>query len=417
VAAAELAAHWDAAGEPTRALPARVQAGWAADRAHAFPEAQGHYERALRLWEQVTDPGRTAGLDRVELLTRAADAAAASGQVQRALGLLTTALDQLDRASDPVRAALLLMRLGGERWRAGDEPACLASLEEAVRILPPEASPERARVLAYYAQYLMLAGRWRDATRRAEEALAVARTVGARAEEGHALDILGVCTRDIERLVEARRIAEEVSNIEGIARAYLNLGSTLSQGGRQREALEVFWRGLAAARELGLERGMGSVLAVSLAMTLFEIGDWEESGRVLAEASERGVVVPFRLHESQGMLDLGRGDFPAAREQLELAVRLSPSLFEAVWPLAGLTELAIWEGRYDDARVAVDQAVSVLEELDPEEELPPTETAQVPAWGCGWRPTAPSWPARPARRPASSRLGGGPSPSSPRSEH
>ena len=35
--AAELAAHWDAAGEPTRALPARVQAGLAAERAHAFP--------------------------------------------------------------------------------------------------------------------------------------------------------------------------------------------------------------------------------------------------------------------------------------------------------------------------------------------------------------------------------------------
>ena len=75
VAAAELAAHWDAAGEPTRALPARVQAGLAAERAHAFPEAQRHYERALELWEQVTDPDRAAGLDRVELLTRAADAA------------------------------------------------------------------------------------------------------------------------------------------------------------------------------------------------------------------------------------------------------------------------------------------------------------------------------------------------------
>jgi hypothetical protein len=80
VAAAQLAAHWDAAGEPTRALPARVQAGLAAELAHAFPEAQRHYERALRLWEQVTDPGRAAGLDRVELLTRAADAAGASGR-------------------------------------------------------------------------------------------------------------------------------------------------------------------------------------------------------------------------------------------------------------------------------------------------------------------------------------------------
>jgi hypothetical protein len=54
---------------------------------------------------------------------------------------------------------------------------------------------------------------------------------------------------------------------------------------------------------------MGSVLAVALAATLFEVGDWEESGRVAAEALERGGVVPFRLHWVKGMLDLGRGDF------------------------------------------------------------------------------------------------------------
>jgi tetratricopeptide (TPR) repeat protein len=222
--AAELAAHWDAAGEPTRALPARVQAGLAAERAHAFPEAQGHYERALQLWEQVTDPGRAAGLDQAELLARTADAASASGRSQRALALLTTALDQLDPAIDPVRVALLLMRLGGERWATGDEPGCLAAFEEAVRILPAEPSAERARVLAEYAQSLMLAAPLRDAVGRAEEALVVARTVGARAEEGHALDILGSCTLDIGYLEEALRIAEEVGNAEGIVRAYLNLG-------------------------------------------------------------------------------------------------------------------------------------------------------------------------------------------------
>jgi len=64
VATAELAAHWDAAGEPVRALPARVQAGRAAERAHAFPEALGHYERALELWDQVPEPGSLAQLDR-----------------------------------------------------------------------------------------------------------------------------------------------------------------------------------------------------------------------------------------------------------------------------------------------------------------------------------------------------------------
>jgi predicted ATPase len=76
VAAAELAVHWDAAGEPTRALPARVNAGMAAERGPAFTEAHQHFARALELWGQVPDPGRPAGLDRVGLLARTADVAA-----------------------------------------------------------------------------------------------------------------------------------------------------------------------------------------------------------------------------------------------------------------------------------------------------------------------------------------------------
>jgi predicted ATPase len=55
---AELAVHWDAAGELARALPARVEAGIAAERARAFPEAARHYQRALELWTLVPEPGR-----------------------------------------------------------------------------------------------------------------------------------------------------------------------------------------------------------------------------------------------------------------------------------------------------------------------------------------------------------------------
>src|SRR4029450_11496150 len=92
VAAAELAAHWDGAGEPARALPARVAAGLRAEHARAFAAADRHYQRALELWEQVADPDRPAGLDRVDLLTRAAEATAQTGTSDRAIGLLEQAL-------------------------------------------------------------------------------------------------------------------------------------------------------------------------------------------------------------------------------------------------------------------------------------------------------------------------------------
>ena len=381
VATAELAAHWDAADEPARALPARVQAGRAAERARAFPEALVHYERALELWDRVPEPGSLARLDRVELLTKAADAAGLCAQAEHALVLLTEALDHLDIGADPVRAALLHMRLGIRHWSAGDEPAGLAALDQAVRILPAEPSTGRARVLAYYAQSLLLAGRYREAVGRAEEALAVARAAGARAEEGHALDILGSCTADAARLVEAQRIAEEVGNANGIVRANLNLGLVFWETGRLRQALAVWRSGLAAARELGLERDLGSFLAASLAGVLLELGDWEESDRVAAAGLERQATAAHDLHLIRGMLQVWRGEFTAGREHLELARRLHPSPYEAAWPLAGLAELAIWEGRHDDAGATADQAVTMLERMDPHEQLPPDDTAEIYALG------------------------------------
>src|SRR4029453_11357484 len=88
VRAAELAIHWEAAGEATQALPARVQAGGAAEGAPYFVAADRHYQRALALWEQVADPGRPAGLDWVDLLTRAAEGAGFTGTTEGAVALL-----------------------------------------------------------------------------------------------------------------------------------------------------------------------------------------------------------------------------------------------------------------------------------------------------------------------------------------
>jgi DNA-binding CsgD family transcriptional regulator len=367
VAAAELAAHWDRAGEPERALPARVQAGLAADRAHAFPEAGRHYERALELWEQVPDPERDAGLDRVELLTRAGAAAGATAQVERATALLTMALGQVDPAADPVRAALLHVRLGEQRWHGDDEKGCLAALEEAVRLLPAEPSADRARVLTYQAQWLMLAGRCHEAGGRAAEALAIARAVGALAEEGHALDILGGCTFKTEHLEAACRIAEEVGNAEGIVRAHLNLSSTLWTLGRLREAHGTARRGLAFARELGLESTLGSILTAHVAEGLYELGDWEEADRVLAGALARDTWAAVPLHGIGALLELGRGDLAEARRHLDLAGRTDPSSSSGDFLVSALIELAVQERRHGDARAAVDRALRAVERLDPEE--------------------------------------------------
>ena len=76
----ELAYHWAAARDEPRAFEASVRAGEAAARAFAFADARRHDERALESWTMVDDPETLAGIDRVDLLGRAAEAAWLSGK-------------------------------------------------------------------------------------------------------------------------------------------------------------------------------------------------------------------------------------------------------------------------------------------------------------------------------------------------
>jgi len=119
MAAAEQAAHWEAAGDLIHALPAMVQAGRAAERGHAFPEAHRAFERALQLWNRMPNPESLVDVDRVELLARAAEAAGFAGRPERAVTLLTRTLDGVDPAGNPMRAALLYMRAWGQELGGG----------------------------------------------------------------------------------------------------------------------------------------------------------------------------------------------------------------------------------------------------------------------------------------------------------
>jgi DNA-binding CsgD family transcriptional regulator/tetratricopeptide (TPR) repeat protein len=377
VATAELAVHWDAAGEAAQALSARLRAGQAAERAHGFPEARDHYERALELWELVPEPDRPTGLDRVDLLDHAAQATISTGAVGRAIELVEAAIGRVDPAGQPVRAAVLLARLGDYHRVAGNETGALAAYHQAERLLagtPP--STERARVLASHARTLNLTWQTQEAVRYCEEAIAVARTVGARAEEAHALSTLGMCMDDLGDLDrgaalqrEARQIAEAAGDAECIMRTYTNLNHVLAMAGRERDALEDAREGYQRARQFGLERGMGGAVAASLAMGLLVTGRWDECAQFTAEALVTDNAFAFGLHAARGLLLTRRGDFATARDQLERSMRLSPpATRDPAW--RGLAELAIWEGRDREAQRVLDEWQHWYADMDPEGMFP-----------------------------------------------
>ena len=113
--------------------------------------------------------------------------------------------------------------------------------------MPREPSRERALVLASLAQVKMLEGTFSEAERFGEEAVKVARAVGAEARdaEAHALTTLGV-TRgwgdDPESGVALLRGPGDLGRARPVVdsfRATANLTTVLDLLGRRREAIDI----------------------------------------------------------------------------------------------------------------------------------------------------------------------------------
>jgi tetratricopeptide (TPR) repeat protein len=284
--AARLAYHWSAAGDQPRALSASLAAADAAERVYAFAEAQLQLERVLALWERVPDAQERVGMDRVAVLSRGAEAAYAAGDPARAAELLREALPLVDEAHQPQRAGLLHEQLA-RCLRLLGNPDALGEQQQAVRLVAPRPSPERARVLGSLAQLLVLVSRFQEASGLAAEAVAIARKVGARAEEasartalGGALIHLGDPDAALEEMDVARRQATQADDVIVMLRAITNHSDRLVAAGRLEEAVVVALDGIQEARRLGLARFYGSFLACNATEALVALGRWDQAEQV-----------------------------------------------------------------------------------------------------------------------------------------
>jgi DNA-binding CsgD family transcriptional regulator len=135
--------------------------------------------------------------------------------------------------------------------------------------------------------------------------------------------------------------------------------------GREREALEDAGQGYRRARELGLQYATGSFVAGNLAFRLLDTGRWGECEQLTREALASESWGGFSLRVVRGVLLARRGEFTAAREELDLALRLSPPyLRDSVW--LGQAEFALWVGRQDQAATAVAEGLRGWAERDPD---------------------------------------------------
>jgi DNA-binding CsgD family transcriptional regulator/tetratricopeptide (TPR) repeat protein len=327
--AGELAHHLYAAHDLAGALPVTLDAAREAAAAYAHAAAQGHLERALEVWSRVPDAEARTGTDRLGVLERAIRAAAYAGNEDRAVALIDQALGEVDRSAEPVRTALLLERRGFLVRSLGRDLG-VGELREAVALLPPEPTRERAIVLSSLALALCQTSS-ESGVALAREAVAAARAAGARREEASALSSLGIALsydgqldEALATLDESRQIALETGEIDEMLRAYINLADANTSAGRHERAVDVAGEGIELARQHGFLRSRGAFLMGNQAESLMRLGRWREAERVLDDAMAIDVtgVHAASLGLIQAELAVAQGRYPEADEHAGAAARL-----------------------------------------------------------------------------------------------
>ncbi|HEV2257103.1 MAG TPA: AAA family ATPase [Streptosporangiaceae bacterium] len=371
-AAGEQSWHWYAAHDTARALVSAWQAAGQAARALAYAEQLAMVSRVLELWEQVPDAAQRIGASYLSVLESAVEAALAAGEDERGIGFATAALQEIDVVGEPARAALMLKARARMRWHLG-----LArgneDVREALRLVPAGSpGPARGQVLSWLASRLDTSGE-PGARAAAEEALQASRQAGDAETEAHVLITLAELDSSergalsLDMLEQARELGEQAQNHDVLLRVAIIESHMLEGVGEHERAAQVARQGAASAREYGLARTTGALLAANAAEPLVSLGRWDEAADVIEHALEMSPPLGTRaaLLVLAGEVALARGDPARAAESAEAshgALAGAGYRDQNHLPLARLeAELCLSQDRAGDALTVTEEALSRFE--------------------------------------------------------
>lgn len=318
---AEVAQHWFAAGNAARAFPSTLTAMKDAKHAYAYATAAQLGERALSLWDQIPNAEEVAGRTRVDLLTKTASALRNAGDGDRALAMVNVAIAEFGDGAGTTRARLLRDKANylGQVGKVGSIPL----LEQALELVPPGADELlRVSLLNALAGRLMLATQLKRAIEVADAALELAQTLDSPAQASIAATLAGLCK------AEVGRIDEGVAQLDGakslaqgdpgaLLRYRVNASDLRFQLGQFEGALALAEKGMVRARELGVERVSGVILASNAVEPLIALGRWDRAAEVTERMLALAPPAVFRMHLQRVdlWLTLWRGEADAAFAQ------------------------------------------------------------------------------------------------------
>ena len=216
----------------------------------------------------------------------------------------------------------------------------------------------------------MLLDRWTESLELCERAVVIAREVGARQVEGHALNTLGLdlsvvgrCADSLPASDAALAIAREVADADDIGRGYVNRAVSIRFCGDVRGAAAAIREAIAATDRVGVRRTYGGFVRANGVVYAYELGDWAEANR-LAEESVALVTAgtPLRRYGLARWVPLlvSQGD-PRAEsllEELNAMVEGFPLETQFATPLRlAAAEAALWRGDPEAAFAATARGI------------------------------------------------------------
>jgi DNA-binding CsgD family transcriptional regulator/tetratricopeptide (TPR) repeat protein len=361
-----IAWHWDQAGEPGRALAAYVEAAATAERSYAYADAERYLGRASQLWDRVDDHSTVAPVDKIDLLSRAVDAAVLMEEPARGVPFARAALRELEAHDDPSRRARMQGQLARALWYAGAVEEGLAAGRAALAMASGPPTPGAAFAHARHASHLAVLGRLSEARDLAAAATHIAAEIGAwwtrlSASITHASLVgrLESIDEGLRMLDEAAQEARQRGIANDIMRSYLYRGRVLRAAARWDDAWRCYTEGMLEAPKYGMDRRYVWRFQVLAARVLFVQGHWSDAAALIAQARERGsrAVLP-ELAIAIG--DFGTAEEFLARERSKWRTDGSGRLQQPELAV----ELAIWRGAIDDARALYERGLRLVDESD-----------------------------------------------------
>ena len=352
--AAEVAFHFEAAGDAERAREFAERAAGRAMAVGALADARVHLRMALRVtWDAHERARQLAQLGTLEYAIGDMAAAVAAGREAAAL---------YDETGDVAARAHVLLDLSVSMLYGADRAGAMEVRRSVLGLLEPLGeSTELASAYRVLGNQFMLESAYEEAARWSRRAIELGCRLGAE-------DVVQEATNDLGVAVCLAGDAEDglamLRSVLPATRGYVNYGNCLAHAGRYEEAIAVSREGEVVCRRSG-EGLRRRICQLNLAGCLRLTGAWEEAEWVLVEILAEGEETGFRKYQLMGgLLELAplRADQGRWGEALALCERFEPMARDRE-ELQCLAPLHLTAARALAARGDTSGAVGQLESL------------------------------------------------------